>query len=330
MILNGIKKSALLLMSLGSDQSAEILKHLTTFEIRELTNYIANMQQFSKKTLDQVLLECYDALQKNDAFNFNSDKYLSNMLIKALGEDYGNTLSKHALEMREAQLYIDCLNKIDPKKVAILLENEHLQVVTTILIHLDMNQAATVLSYFDDKKRAEIIFRITEFNGIEKSSLAELKNVIDNLLNNDTLTSSDKGGIKVATKILNFMKIKCEKKTIKTLSTFNRELAKKIIQERFEFTNLVHLNDKYIKLLLQHIEKEKLFIALKNTSVDVQNKFIKNMSQHEIDELRKNFQKTSYISNEAIKNEQKLILIMIRSIIENGNVLLKNLREYYV
>lgn len=87
MILNGTEKSALLLMSIGSDQAGEILKNLTPFEVQELITTMLNMKRVSTKKLNETLHECYDLAVKNNAFNCNnSDNYLMDMLTKALGE----------------------------------------------------------------------------------------------------------------------------------------------------------------------------------------------------------------------------------------------------
>lgn len=330
MILNGIEKSALLLMAIGTDQAGAILKHLTPFEVQELITAMVNIKRVSSQKLNATLLECYNIAIKNNSFNCNnSDDYLINMLTKALGEKKGNVLLKEALEIRNAKICIEALNYMKAKQVASLLDNEHPQIVATILIYLDKNQSAQVLSFLSDKKRAEIILRIVDFRGIEESSLIELNKVISNLLKNKKLILSEKGGIKTAAQILNSMKIKHEKEIIKKISIFDKKLADEIIQEMFLFENLVDLDDKYIKLVIENIEKEKLYIALQNTNLSVREKFFKNMSETESNELSLSLQRKSYVSSASIKNEQKLILIMIKNIIENRSISLKNLREYY-
>ncbi|WP_284443259.1 flagellar motor switch protein FliG [Buchnera aphidicola] len=330
MILNGTEKSALLLIAIGSDQAGEILKHLTPFEVQELINAMVNIKRVSTKKLNEILLECYDLAIKNNAFNCNnSDEYLINMLTKALGEKQGNSLVKEALEIRNAKICIKALNYMKAEQVAFLLDNEHPQIVTTILVYLNKNQSAQVLSFLSNKKRAEIILRIIDFRGIEESCLVELTKVINNLLLNKKLILSEKGGMKTAAQILNSMKMKDEKETIKKISIVNEKLAGRIVEEMFLFENLVDIDDKYIKLLIKNIEEEKLYIALQKTNSTIREKFFKNMSDIESNKLSLSLEKKSYISDASIKNEQKLILIMIKSIIENGKVSLKNLREYY-
>ncbi|QCI21396.1 flagellar motor switch protein FliG [Buchnera aphidicola (Hyadaphis tataricae)] len=331
MILNGTQKSALLLMSIGSVQAGEILKHLTPFEIQEIVDAMINMQGVPSDVLDKVLLECDNCIIQNNALqkNFN-DKYLFDMLSTALGEQKGTSLINEALEVRNAKICIKALNYMNSEQLALLLSSEHAQIITTILIYLDKNQAAQILSYLNAKQRAEIISRITEFHGIEESSLIELNKVINNLLNNKKLLLSEKGGVKTAVSILNSMKIQYERDTIKNISTLNKNIADILLKEMFSFNNIVNLDDEYIKILIKNIEKEKLCVALQKVDFLIKEKFFKNMPDAEAKKLSDILEKNSYISDIAIQNEQKLILIMIKSIVNNGNVSLNNLRENYV
>ncbi|QCI19655.1 MAG: flagellar motor switch protein FliG [Buchnera aphidicola (Brevicoryne brassicae)] len=331
MILNGIEKSALLLMSIGADQAGEVLKNLTPFEVQELVTSMVNIKRISTEKLNEILCEFYDIVIKNNTLLSNfDDKYLSDMLSRALGEKKANYLLQETLEIHNAKTSIESLNYMKSDQLAFLLNNEHPQIITTILIYLDKNQSAQVLSSFDDKKRAEIISRITEFHGIEDSSLVELSKVINNLIKNKKLILSEKGGIKTAVSILNAMKIKDEKSTLKKINLFNKDLADTILKEMFLFKNIIDLDDKYIKIIIQNIEKEKLYVALQNTDSIIKEKFFKNMSDVESSKLSLSLEKKSYISDASIKNEQKLLLIMIKSIVDNGSISLKNLREYYV
>ncbi|QCI23641.1 flagellar motor switch protein FliG [Buchnera aphidicola (Macrosiphoniella sanborni)] len=331
MILNGTEKSALLLMAIGAEQAGEVLKNLTPFEIQELITSMVNIKRISTKKLHEILLECYDIAIKNNTFNDNnSDEYLLKMLTEALGEKKGSALLQEALEVRNAKISIQALNYMDPKKIAFLLKNEHLQIITTILVFLNNNQSAQILSFFNNEKRAEIILRITEFHGIEENILIELNKVIKNLLSNKKLILSEKGGVKTAAKILNSMQIKEEKDILKKLSIFSKKIAKSIINEIFLFENIVDIDDKYIKIVISNLEKEKLCIALRNTTQAIKEKFFKNMPEQESKNLALKLDESSYISDVSIQNEQKLILIMIQNIIKNGDISLENLREYYV
>ncbi|CAL4318723.1 flagellar motor switch protein FliG [Buchnera aphidicola] len=331
MTLNGTKKSALLLMSIGADQASEVLKHLTPFEVQELVTSMINIHQFSNETLNTVLQECYSIfLKKNNSLSYSDENYISDVLNKTLGEKKGSILFNEMLEIRTIKNGIKKFNSMEPKKLVDLLKKEHPQILTTILIYLKKSQAAKVLSLLNEEKRAEIILRITKFNGIKESNLTDLKKIINNLLQRKNLLSSEEGGIKTAVKILNYLKIEYEKDILKKINMSDKNLNRKLIKEMFLFDNIINTDDKYIQCLIKNIEREKLYIALKGTSLLVRKKFFKNMNEEQAKKLSACLEKKSYISNIAIKNEQKLILMILKNILHHGFFKEKNLGKYYV
>ncbi|QCI18638.1 flagellar motor switch protein FliG [Buchnera aphidicola] len=331
MTLNGTNKSALLLMSIGADQASEVLKYLTPFEVQELVTSMVNIKQISNTLLNNVLTECYDLFMKNNNLVYNNnDEYISHMLNKALGDKKGNILFNDALEVRNIKMCIESLNSMEPEKLADLLKKEHSQIITTILIYLDKNQAAKILSYLNIEKRSEIIIKISEFNGLEENKFLELKNIINNLIKNKKLIFSNKGGIKTVANILSSMKIENQKDLLKKLEVSNNNLSKKLIKEIFLFENIVNVNDNVIKCLMNDLEEEKLYIALQNSSETIKNKFFNNMTESKLTKLLFYLEKKSYISNISIENEQKLILMMIKNILDYGVFSLENLGKYYV
>jgi flagellar motor switch protein FliG len=146
MILNGTEKSALLLMSIGSNQAGEILKQLTPFEIQKLITSMVDLKRVSTEKLNEILSECYNLAIKDNSFNCNnSDSYLFDMLTKALGEKKGNSFFQEALDIRNAKTSIQLLNCIKAEELAHLLDDEHAQIIATILVYLDTNQSLSLI-----------------------------------------------------------------------------------------------------------------------------------------------------------------------------------------
>ncbi|WP_343154317.1 flagellar motor switch protein FliG [Buchnera aphidicola] len=331
MTVNGVQKSAILLMSIGADQASEVLKYLTSFEVQELVDSMVNVRKFSNIILNEILTECYNLFMKNNNLLYNNnDSYISEMLTKALGDKKGSILLNNALEARNIKMCIESLNSMDPDQLANLLTEQHSQIITTILICLDEKQAARVLSCLNEEKCIEIIMKISKFNGLEEINFVELKNIINDFLKKKKLIFSNKGGVKTVAKILSSMKIESEKDLLKKIKCFNKELSNKIIKELFLFENIVNVDNNTIKCLINYLEEEKLCIALQGTSKVIRNKFFQNMNEKKSTRLLFLLKEKSYISEVAIKNEQKLILMMIKNILDHGIFSPENLGKYYV
>ncbi|ALD15039.1 flagellar motor switch protein FliG [Buchnera aphidicola (Aphis glycines)] len=331
MIVNGTEKSALLLMSIGSDQASEVLKYLTPFEVQKLVNHMVNINHFSNIELNKVLAECYDLFMKNNDLVYNNnDEYISDMLIKSIGEKKGTILLSDALEIRNIKMSIKSLNSMEPSKLASLLEEQHAQIITTILVYLDPDQSARVLSFFKEEKRIEIVIKISEFNGLEEKKFVELKDIINDLINKKKSTFSNKGGIKTVANILSSMERENEKNLLKKIACSNKELSSKIIQELYSFENIINIDDNVMKCLIKNLEEEKLYIALQGSNEIIKNKFLNNMDEEKSKKLSLYLKEKSYVSNAAIENEQKLIVMMIRNILDYGTFSIENLGKYYV
>lgn len=263
MSLTGTDKSAILLMTLGEDRAAEVFKHLSSREVQLLSGTMAGMSQVSHKQLGEILTEFEDDAEQYAALSVNASDYLRSVLVKALGEERAASLLEDILESRETTTGMETLNFMEPQSAADLIRDEHPQIIATILVHLKRGQAADILALFDERLRNDVMLRIATFGGVQPAALAELTEVLNNLLDGQNLKRSKMGGVRTAAEIINLMKTQQEEAVIDAMREYDGELAQKIIDEMFLFENLVEVDDRSIQRLLQEVEGESLLIALK-------------------------------------------------------------------
>lgn len=206
MSLSGTEKSAVMLMTLGEDQAAEVFKHLNPKEVQQLSMAVSNMRQISNNELAEVLTEFEESAIQFAALNINTNDYLRSVLIKALGEERAASLLEDIFEKQETTSGIESLNYMEPQTVADIIRDEHPQIIATILVHLKRNLAADVLELFEERQRNDIMLRIATFGGVQPAALAELTEVLNNLLDGQNLKRSKMGGIRTAAEIINLMK----------------------------------------------------------------------------------------------------------------------------
>lgn len=249
--LTGTDKSVILLMTIGEDRAAEVFKHLSQREVQILSAAMANVRQISNKQLTEVLAEFEQEAEQFAALNVNANEYLRSVLVKALGEERAASLLEDILETRDTASGIETLNFMEPQSAADLIRDEHPQIIATILVHLKRGQAADILALFDERLRHDVMLRIATFGGVQPAALAELTEVLNNLLDGQNLKRSKMGGVRTAAEIINLMKTQQEEAVITAVREFDGELAQKIIDEMFLFENLVEVDDRSIQRLLQ-------------------------------------------------------------------------------
>ncbi|MCP1104424.1 flagellar motor switch protein FliG [Serratia nevei] len=330
MSLTGTDKSAILLMTLGEDRAAEVFKHLSSREVQLLSGTMAGMSQVSHKQLGEILTEFEDDAEQYAALSVNASDYLRSVLVKALGEERAASLLEDILESRETTTGMETLNFMEPQSAADLIRDEHPQIIATILVHLKRGQAADILALFDERLRNDVMLRIATFGGVQPAALAELTEVLNNLLDGQNLKRSKMGGVRTAAEIINLMKTQQEEAVIDAMREYDGELAQKIIDEMFLFENLVEVDDRSIQRLLQDVEGESLLIALKGAEQPLREKFLKNMSQRAADILRDDLANRGPVRMSQVENEQKAILLVVRRLAESGEMIIGGGEDTYV
>ncbi|MFI2835470.1 flagellar motor switch protein FliG [Klebsiella aerogenes] len=330
MSLTGTDKSAILLMTLGEDRAAEVLKHLSSREVQLLSDTMAGMSQVSHKQLGEILSEFEDDAEQFAALSVNASDYLRSVLVKALGEERAASLLEDILESRETTSGMETLNFMEPQSAADLIRDEHPQIIATILVHLKRGQAADILAQFDERLRNDVMLRIATFGGVQPAALAELTEVLNNLLDGQNLKRSKMGGVRTAAEIINLMKTQQEEAVIDAMREYDGELAQKIIDEMFLFENLVEVDDRSIQRLLQDVDSESLLIALKGAEQPLREKFLKNMSQRAADILRDDLANRGPVRMSQVENEQKAILLIVRRLAESGEMIIGGGEDTYV
>lgn len=328
--LTGTEKSAVLMMTIGEDRAAEVFTHLSTREVQHLSSAMANMKQVSHQELTEILKEFEITSEQFAALSLNTNEYLRSALIKALGEERASSLLEDILESRETTSGMETLNFMEPQSAADLIQEEHPQIIATILVHLKRSQAADILALFDEKLRHDVMLRIATFGGVQPAALAELTEVLNGLLDGQNLKRSKMGGIRTAAEIINLMKTQQEEAVIEAVRDFDGELAQKIIDEMFLFENLVEVDDRSIQRILQEVESESLLIALKGAEQPLRDKFLKNMSQRAAEILRDDLATRGPVRMSQVESEQKAILLIVRRLADSGEIVIGGGEDAYV
>ncbi len=318
----GIQKSAVLLMSLGEDEAAEVLKFLGPREVQKIGAAMASIKGLSREQIEEVLGEFCGSAKQQSTIGLGADEYIRSVLKKALGDDRSANLIERILQGGDTS-GIDGLKWMDSGAVAELVKNEHPQIIATILVHLDRDQASEILQNFTERLRNDVLLRIATLDGIQPTALRELNDVLTKLLaGNENLKKSPMGGTRVAAEILNFMPATHEGTIIESVKEFDSELAQSILDQMFVWENLLGLEDRAIQVLLREVQSESLIIALKGSSQELRDKIFKNMSQRAAEMLREDLEAKGAVRVSEVEAQHKEILKIVRRLADEGQIAL--------
>jgi flagellar motor switch protein FliG len=328
---NGTERAAILLLSLGESEAAEVMKHMGAKDVQRIGAAMTQLQNISRQEVSDVINEFTQKLEHQTSLGVGVDDYLRKVLIGALGEDKASGVIDRILFGRSSK-GLEALKWMDSRQVAELVRQEHPQIISIVLAYLDADQSAEVLAQFPEWLRADVIMRIATLDGIQPSALHELDEVIEKQFAGKTgaLKTSVIGGIKTAAQIMNFMDSSQESALIDSIRKVDDQLGGKIQDLMFVFGDLVEIDDRGMQEVLRAVPGEKLLLAMKGADDELKAKIFKNMSQRAAEMLKDDLESRGPVRLSEVEGAQKEILSMVRKMAEAGTIQLGGKGEEFV
>ncbi|OHE85606.1 MAG: flagellar motor switch protein FliG [Lysobacterales bacterium RIFOXYD1_FULL_69_11] len=328
--LSGVQRAAVVLLSLGEDQAAEVLKHMGAKEVQKLGLAMTSVSAVSRDDVAAVFDDFVDVLAQPNALGAGADEYIRAVLTQALGEERAASLIDRILAGRNTS-GLDTLKWMEPRAIADLVRNEHPQIIAIVMAHLDPDQAAEVLKVLPDRTRADVLLRIATLDGIPPNALNELNDVMARqFAGSQNIKSSNVGGIKVAANILNFMDSGQDEVILGTIGEIDDTLGGRIREEMFVFDNLADIDDRAMQTVLRDVPNEKLAVALRGAEPRVREKITSNMSQRAAEILIEDMEARGPVRLAEVEAAQKEILSIVRKMADDGSIQLSVKAEAFV
>ena len=317
---DGVMKSAILMLALGQEEAAEVMKFLSPKEVQKLGAAMTTLKSVGREQVDAVVDDFLTAADLTADIGMDSDEYIRSVLQKALGDDEASNVLHQILESRDATGIIS-LRLMDAATVSEFIQNEHPQIIATILVHLEPDHASKIIGYFPNSLRQDVMLRIATLDGVKPVALRELNDVMNKLLTgNDSLKKKSMGGIKVAADIINFMSGDNETVVMEGLKSYDDEMAQKIMDEMFVFDDIIDIEDKAIQVILKEVQSDMLIIALKGTTEQMREKIINNMSSRAAEMMKEDLEAKGPVKLSEVEAQQRKILQIVRRLADEGEI----------
>ncbi len=318
----GVHASAILMLALGEECAAEVFKFLAPKEVQRLGERMARLTTVADAQFDDVLMRFESQVDSQRSLVSDTGAYVSNVLKLALGDDKAGLLIDRIVQGRDVS-GIESLKWMDAQAVAELIRNEHPQIIASILVHLDRDQASGVLGEFDDRTRNDVVLRIATLDGIQPNALKELNEVLSKVLaGGERIRKQPLGGVKTAAEILNFLGASAESAVLDAIRSGDADLAQKIEDQMFTFDDLMKLDNKAIQLVLREVANDALIIALKGAEPEMREKIFSNMSSRAAETLREDLESKGPVRVSEVEAQQKEILKTVRRLGDEGQIMI--------
>ena len=317
-----IVRAAILMMTLGESDAAEILKHMGPKEVQAIGSAMSKMPTVKRDVVESVVSSFIDDVGMHTGLGMGSNDYIRTMLTQALGEEKANGLIDRILLGGNTK-GLDTLKWMDGRSVHDIIKYEHPQIQAIVIAYLDPDQSSEVLALFDEKQRLDIILRVSALEAVQPSALQELNTILEKQFSGTAGgQTASMGGIKCSATIMNMMDSSIEADLMDAIKEVDEELGNQIEDLMFVFDNLVEVDDRGIQALLREIQSDTLIIALKGSDDTVKDKFLKNMSKRAGELLMDDLEAKGPVRVSEVETSQREILATARQMAEAGEIVL--------
>jgi flagellar motor switch protein FliG len=314
------EKASLLLLAVGQDRAASVLKNMGPKEVQLIGTTMATLGNISSDMVDEVLEEFITQIKNQTALGLDSDEYIRNMLTDALGADKAGNMIDRILLGKNSK-GIEQLKWKDARSIADLIRLEHPQIIAIILILLDSDQAAEVLGLLPENMRSDLLLRIATLESVQPAALRELDEIMEKqLTGSESMKSSSLGGVDTVANILNYLDGAVSEVVMEEISEANGELSQEIQDKMFVFEDLKDVDDRGIQTLLREVSTDQLLLALRGVEEELKEKIFSNMSKRAAEMLRDDLEAAPPTKLSEVEMAQKDILGIARKLADAGEI----------
>lgn len=315
----GYEKAAILLMSLGEDAAAEVMKSLDAKDIHKIVKTMSMLENLSPEDIDIIIGEFQESLSAGTLYG--GEEYMKSVLNKALGNEKAKTVLDKINAGDEGAL--ESLKWLDAKTIASFVKGEHPQTIAIILAHLEPEHAAATIALLPEHIRMDVILRVATLESVQPEVLRELDAALQGAISTRPGHSSTiVGGVNAVASILNNLDSSTEGAIMGEIEGMNPDLAAQIQKLMFVFSDIVNIDDRGIQMILKEIGNEELVLALKTADDTLKNKILKNMSERASQMLKEDMETSGPVKLSDVEKAQQNILKIVRRLEQEGKIVL--------
>jgi flagellar motor switch protein FliG len=321
--LEGITKAAILLLAVGTERAAKMLKFMDPKAVEEVTRELAGLGRVPAALHAEVI----------------ADFYANNISSKYAGEgglDYAKKILEASLDPKSAERMLgqiqtqvqktpfSFLQRAESESLLTFIQDEHPQTIALILCHLAHHKASEIIGGLPISKQVEVIKRVANMEQTNPEVIREVEKGLESRLSSMLGQSMERaGGIETVAEILNLADRSTEKSIMEGLESEDPDLVEQIRRLMFVFEDILKVNDKGIQAVLKEIENSDLSLALKTASEPLKEKIFKNMSERAAALIKEDMQYMGPVKVSDVESAQQRVVDIVRRLEESGDVVVE-------
>jgi flagellar motor switch protein FliG len=328
---SGTERAAILLLTLGEQEAAQVLKHMGAKEVQRIGTAMSKLANVSREEVQGVVTQFTSLVETQTSVGVGADEFLRKVLVDALGQDKAANIIDR-INIGRSTKGLEALKWMDARAVSELIRLEHPQIIAIVLAYLDADQSAEVLTHLPANMRSDIVVRIATLDGVQPSAINELDDIMEKQFAGKAGggKTSSMGGAKAAANIINLLEPSQETMIMEQIAKADQALGARIQDLVFVFDNLLEIDDRSMQELMRQVPSDRLLLALKGADDELKEKIFKNMSQRASEMLKDDLEAKGPVKLSEVEGAQKEILQIARKLAEAGTIALAGKGEAYV
>ena len=320
--LTGLRKAAVLILSLGQEAGAEILKRLDPEVVEVLSREIASMEGVTANQRDMVLNEFYSLALASDYIDEGGLAYAAALLRKSLPAEDAKRIIEQVTHTIQSSPF-SFLQKAESESLLTFIQDEHPQTIALILAHVHPDKASEILSGLASSKQIEVVKRIANMEQTNPEVIEEVERGLEHRLAAIVNQSFEKvGGVETVAEILNLTDRATEKSIMEGLEAEDPELVESIRRLMFVFEDILKVQDRGIQAVLKEVENEELSLSLKMASDELRDKLFRNMSDRAVQLIEEEMEYMGPVRVSDVEAAQQKIVDTVRRLEDAGDIVI--------
>jgi flagellar motor switch protein FliG len=321
--LEGLTKAAILLLSLGSESAAVVLKQLDSEMVQEVTRELAGLGRVPPDLLNAVVAEFYHTMIASQYASEGNLDFAKQILTQSMEAKTAERVLQQ-IQTQVQKTPFAFLQRAESENVLTFIQDEHPQTIALIVCHLPYHKAAEIMGGLPMQKQIEVIKRIANMEQTNPEVIREVEKGLESRLSNMLMQSMEKaGGVPTVSEILNLADRATEKAILEGLEADDPDLVEQIRRLMFVFEDIMMVNDKGIQAVLKEVDNDELTLALKTASQELQAKIFANMSERAAALIKEDMQFMGPVRVSDVEAAQQRIVDIVRRLEEAGDVVIQ-------
>ncbi len=330
--LSGAQKAAILLLKLGQEHSAKVLKLLGDQEVTQITAEIVKSSTIRKEDSDVALTEFAALVVAGDHLQSGGFQTAHDLLQASLGPVRATEIIENLRETM-VKAPFEFLKNADPRQILNFLSAEHPQTIALVLAHVNADIASMVVGGLPEELQRDVSIRIATLDQSSPEVIAMLEGQLEKRLSSVVKSQTNQvaaDGVQTLIEILNRSDRATERSIFEGLEHHNEELADEVRSRMFVFEDIVTLDDRAVQLVLRQVDAKELATALKGVRAEVKQKIMRNMSERAAQNLDEEITLLGAVKMKTVEEAQGSIVRVIRALEESGQVVVTRGTDEYV